>query len=149
MMLYYLMTPVLQEDAIIDLTSNSERFRAFFLEQEGSNKFLRFSKIQFKAQEGYTPDNINTVDYLEASIGVPVFSAAFANALSSVLEKDMELFPCEVDCMGTNYSFYVGRILTYSHLVDLETSEYRLLTDGRRVLRLPKYKREVIDNFLI
>jgi hypothetical protein len=139
-MLYALATPVTREDAVIDLVSNSDRFHAFFQNGGSDSKFMQFAIIKFKAQRGYSLANITKADYLESSMGIPVVSKAFINALSHIIEKDIVFYPCEVDCGGIILPFYVGKILTYTHLVNPKTSEFRKLTDGREVLRFPKYE---------
>lgn len=148
-MLYSLTGTVLKENAIIDLVSNANRFYAFFLAGAGDDKFLQFSTIQFSAQEGYRPSMLSTADYLGASIGVPIVSKIFVDAVGETIQKDITFYPCEVNCAGTVFSFYVGRILTFAQLVNVEISDFRQLTDGRKVLRTPRYNVAAEQYFFI
>lgn len=148
-MLYHLTSNVLKEDAILDLLSNANRFHAFFIAGDGDDKFLRFTPIRFQAQAGYTLSNLNEADYLEASIGVPIVSKAFVDILGAVVKNDIAFYPCEVDCEGVATIFYVGKILTYAHLVNADISDFRQLTDGRKVLRFPKYNVSTDKKFFI
>jgi hypothetical protein len=148
-MLYSLAGTVLKGNAIIDLASNANRFHAFFLAGTGDDKFLQFTSIQFKAQEDYTSSLLSTADYLEASIGVPIVSKAVVDAVGEAIQKDITFYPCEVRCAGTVFPFYVGRILTYAQLVDAEISDFRQLTDGRQVLRTPRYHVAAEPDFFI
>ncbi|HEX8327639.1 MAG TPA: hypothetical protein VF629_08865 [Hymenobacter sp.] len=148
-MLYSLTGNVSKETAIVDLVSNANRFHAFFLAGAGDDKFLQFTSIQFNAQEGYSPSVLSTADYLEASIGVPIVSKTFTDTLGDAMRNDIAFYPCEVNCAGTVFPFYVGKILTYAQLVNVEISDFRQLTDGRKVLRFPRYNTVAEKDFFI
>ena len=148
-MLYSLTGSVLKGNAIIDLVSNANRFHAFFLAGDSNSEFIRFTPIRFKAQAGYTLSNLNETDYLEASIGVPIVSKAFVDSLGAAIKNDIAFYPCEVDCEGRTTTFYVGKILTYAQLVNVEISDFRQLTDGRKVLKFPRYNASADEGFFI
>lgn len=148
-MVYALATPFLREDAVIDLVSNADRFHAFFLGTGNNDKFLKYSSIRFRAQAGYTAPDMLTADYLDASIGVPVFSQRFREALGELVAADVQLVPCEVLCGSEVFTFYVGRIITYLPFVDEAASSYRQLTDGRKILQRPHYKTDIATDFYL
>ena len=148
-MIYELTSTVLRENAIVDLTSGGERFAKFFLDDDGKGDFIKFTKIKFKAQQGYAVSDMLTEDYLEASIGVPLFSHKFKASIEERLKNEVQLYPCEVYCRGQIFDFYVGKILAVTTFVDVENSIYRKLTDGRDVLSICKYKPSFSDDLYI
>jgi hypothetical protein len=148
-MLYALTSNILKENAILDLLSNANRFHSFFLAGDGDDKFIRFTPIRFEAQAGYTLSTLNEADYLEASIGVPIVSKSFIDSLGEIVKNDIAFYPCEVDCEGVKTTFYVGRILTYARLINADISDFRQLTDGRKVLKYPRYNASADKEFFI
>lgn len=152
-MLYELRTNILNELAIVDLSSIKEKdyseYYNYFIEGFNDREFLTHKKLVFTAQQGYNSDNIEKIDYLKCSSPVPIFSQRFVEALQDNLEQDIEFIPCKVICNNISYDFYVGRILKFLPLIDKEKSEYYELSEGEKIIDIPVFSSSVNTDFYI
>lgn len=147
-MLYVPTSPILRSDAIVDLVGSADRFHSFFLAGGNNEKFMQYTKIQFAAQDGYSDEDLKSIDFIESSIGAPIFSPKFKQLVNGKYNNSLELYPCEIIKSKIVYNFYVGKIIQYENLIDVEKSRFRKLTDGRDVLMSPIYK-EYVGNFFM
>lgn len=152
-MLYELRTSILNELAIVDLSSIKEKdyeeYYNYFIEGLNDRKFLEHQKLVFTAQQGYNSNNIEKIDYLKCSSSVPIFSQQFVEILQDKLRQDMEFIPCKVICDNISYDFYVGRILNFIQLIDKEKSEYYELSEGEKIMDIPVFSSSVNTDFYI
>ncbi|MWP50398.1 MULTISPECIES: hypothetical protein [unclassified Gilliamella] len=152
-MLYELRTSILNEFAIVDLSSIKEKYYEkyynYFIEGFNDRRFLEHKKLVFTAQQGYNSNNIVKIDYLKCSSPVPIFSQRFVKTLHNKLSQDIEFIPCKVICNNIIYDFYVGRILNFIQLIDKEKSEYYELSEGEKIIDIPVYSSSVNMDFYI
>ena len=71
------------------------------------------------------------------------------NILKYYAYDDIIFYPCNVKCDGEIFDFFVGKILTYSNIVDEENSKYGELTDGSPILYNAVYMKDNKGNILI
>lgn len=135
--------------AIIDMEKFLKQYYDFFIKKEGNGKFLDYVTLSFKAQEGYSTDNIVKEDFLKCTIPIPIFSERFFNLAKEVMKGDLDFFRCNVICEQQTFPFYIGRILTQDFIVDESKSEYRKLRDGDNVLSRVVYHENDESNFFI
>ena len=147
---YELFTTVWHPDAMIDISDNDHHIFDFFISCTGNGKFLESARLTAKAQEGYTRNNITTTDYLEASIGVPVFSERFVDTLGEQVKEDVDFFECFVQCNREEFLFYVGKVKRIiSNLIDQENSLYMTLTDGEQILKRAIFIEQIDTPFFL
>lgn len=149
MKVYNLLTTVNHSLAIIDVKDGSGRIFDYFILNEGDGRFLDFTRPVAIAQSGYTPSNITGTDFINASIGIPVFSARFKEQMEEELRNDLQFVECTVKCQNQDFVFYMGKITTFVDLVDRDRSAYYTLTDGTRELTEAVYLEEFEQPFLI
>ena len=148
-MIYSLITSVLRPDALVDISSNAERFHGLFVALNGNDKFLSYSRIVFTAQNGYTDKDLMELDYLSSSLGIPIFSKKFVDLVGEILSEDASFYKCIVRNKENEYDYFVCNIEKKESLVDIDNSEYRILTDGRKVIKKPVFIRRQKDDFFI
>lgn len=149
MPVFTLYTTVNHSLAIADIKDGSGRIFNYFIPGEGDGKFLQFARPLAIAQSGYTPATILTTDYINASIGIPIFSQPFKDALEADLANDLELIACTIKCRDQELTYYMGKIKTRLALVDEARSQYRQLTDGTPVLTKAVYYENFEQPFFI
>ena len=142
-MLFILNSTIFSPYALIDIEKFRKIYYDFFIKLEGDGKFLNFTTIKFKAQEGFTKNNIREEDFLNCSTPLPVFSERFVRSVSKELVNDLQFYPCTVVCDGNNYNFFIGKILRYELLINEELSDYRLLCDGTKIISRVKYNEKI------
>ena len=149
MKVYNLLTTVNHSLAIIDFKDGSGRIFDYFILNEGDGRFLNFTRPVALAQSGYTPSNITGTDFINANIGIPVFSARFKEQMEEELRNNLQFVECTVKCQNQDFLFYMGKINTFIDLVDKERSAYRTLTDGTPILSRTVYLEEFEQPFLM
>jgi hypothetical protein len=132
--------------AIIDMEKFNRKYYEFFIEQKGDGKFLNYTTVKFKAQEGYTVDNIEMEDFINCTTPIPIFSEHFVNSVSKYLADDISFYPCIIICEGKIFTFYIGKILKNGSIVNEELSEYRQLRDGSNVIHRIKYNENLTND---
>lgn len=73
-------------------------------------------------QDGVKASALPKLDYLPSFGGVPLFSAAFVDALGEQLKDEAEFHPCTVICEQAPYAFFVARLLRRVQLLDYPAS---------------------------
>lgn len=130
--------------------SIGQRLNAYFVHGTDDGAFLRHTAVVAQADDGLTPERLRSADYLRTTSLVPIFSAAFVEALAADLAADLDFHPCVVRCAGVGLeTFFVARTKTLLPLVDAARSAYRPLTDGSPMLVRPTFHEGLADRFLI
>ena len=104
--------------------------------------------MDFFAGDGYTLDNIKKTDYIDCPSAL-LFSKRFVQKVGNILEKELQFFPCNLVCQNNNFEWYAAKIIRSIPIVDKEASIYRTLTDGTRMLKLAKYRKDMKESFFI
>lgn len=149
MKVYNLFTTVHSSLAIVDIKDGSSRIFDFFLLNQDDGNLPHFTIPLAIAQKGYTPANIVTTDYLNASLGIPIFSARFKQEMEAELTGDLKFFECLIKCYHEEHRFFMGKIKTHIALVDRERSSFRKSSDGSSRLAKAVYLEEFEKPFLI
>lgn len=149
MKLYSLLTTVNHPEAMVDLRDGSNRIFNCFVTGSGSCDFLKFTTPVGVAQEGYTSGNIVGTDFLQASIGVPVFSETFKRKVGTTLSGELELHECKIIAGQKEFTFHLGRIKVLADLIDRARSRFRTLHDGTPLLSGAVYREGLGADFFI
>lgn len=149
MQLFRFESRVAADGDTFNLADPKGRVSSFFIWNEGTDKPFLFSKPKAVAQPRIRFAEVVVSDYLEANIGVPIFSERTRQVLASALSNDMAFYECSVECEGKALSFYLGKVLRYLPLVDEAKSEFRVLTDGQKVLSIAAYRSDNLPEFYI
>ncbi|WAH58658.1 DUF1629 domain-containing protein [Pseudomonas sp.] len=132
---------------LISLPDSRGRLSKFFIWNEIDGKFLNFTVPRGEAQADVIPRRLQTVDYLESDIGIPIFSQKARDRLLEVAPGEVEFYECVVVCKGKEYSFFLGKILKYQPLIDEQRSTFRLLAEGERLLDEAVYQDAKVTDF--
>lgn len=149
MKLYSLLTTVNHPEAMVDLKDGSNRIFDCFVTGARPCDFLKYTKPTGVAQSGYTRENIAGTDFLQASIGVPIFSETFRQKLGATLADELELHECQIVVGREELTFHLGRVKVLADLIDRARSRFRSLTDGTPVLTGAVYREEPGADFFI
>ncbi|TVZ41659.1 hypothetical protein P886_1007 [Alteromonadaceae bacterium 2753L.S.0a.02] len=121
-MIYFPRVKLNKDYINVEFTRDEDALCDFFVESITSTLP---ENIIFKTQKGITAKNINSLDYLEVYLNIPLFSERFVGACDDLLKGDMEFYTCKVDCDGREYSWFVGKSLVVADLVNSEASSFR------------------------
>lgn len=149
MKLYSLLTTVNHPEAMVDLKDGANRIFNCFVAANGPCDFLKFTKPVGVAQEGYTSENIVGTDFLQASIGVPIFSETFKQKLGATLSDELELHECQIVAGREEFTFHLGRVKALADLIDRARSRFRTLHNGTPILSKAVYREGLGADFYI
>lgn len=124
---------------LISLPDSKGRLSSFFIWNKGDGKSLKFKVPCGYAQADVICGKLQVVDYLDADIGIPIFSKKAKEKLLAVAPDEIEFYECVVVCGGKEYSFFLGKALKYLPLIDVERSTFRVLAEGERLLVQAEY----------
>jgi hypothetical protein len=148
-MLYELCPLLFSPYALIDMEKFNKKYYEYFVLNNGDGKFLNYTTINFKAQEGYNKNNIIEEDFLDCSTPMPIFSKHFINILENKFIGEMDFIKCNVKCEETIFEYYIGKIIKTKELVDKENTEYRELSDGSKAISIIKYNKKILEEDFI
>lgn len=149
MKLYRLESRVAAGGDVVNLADPKGRISSFFIWGEGEDKPFRFFKPKAVAQSRVQFADIASADYVQANIGVPIFSENARTVLKAAFPNDLAFYECVVDCRGHMVPFYLGKVLRYLPLVDEAHSEFRTLSEDERVLTRAVYLADGLPIFSI
>jgi hypothetical protein len=109
----------------------------------------RYSVPTADAQSRIRLQDVLEADYLQAAIGVPLFSERARDVLSDALRDEMRFYECSVRCQGRDVRFFLGKVLVCVALVDAARSGFRTLSGGEQVLTRAVYRTSVADDFAV
>lgn len=127
---------------------SADEIFSFFKLNIGDEEKINRRKLDFVAGSGYTLENIVKTDYIYSPSAL-LFSKRFVERVENVLKKEMQFFPCKVICQDASLDWYAAKIICCMPLVDKEASTYRTLTDGEKVLKSVKYRKDITKPFYI
>lgn len=128
-----------------DSTGEIRGWPALFEASAGDDR----ARFQARAQAGYTRETLAHTDFVNASMGVPIFSARVVEKIGKALGADATGFPCTITCQGERFGFFAARAEARTNLIDESRSLFRQLTDGSRSLPKSAYWSEFDREFLL
>lgn len=137
------------QGALVDVKDTKGRLFSYFILNEGGNKFLKYTKPYGEAQEEITLDNLRFADYLPLNIGIPVFSKRVIEVLKKEVINEIYSYECVVNCEGQEHTFYMCFINKYLDLIDIEKSDFSVLSDGSPILSKAIYKKDNQSDFYL
>lgn len=149
MKLYGLEATVSAAGDIVNLADGKGRIAAYFIWNEGNDKAFQFSKPRADAQGRVKLKDLLAADYLQANIGVPIFSAKGKNILASSIPDHVRFYECLVSCEGQEQVFFLCKVLSYLPLVDKQRSSFRTLSEGEKILTQAVYRDDIEQEFFI
>lgn len=149
MKLYRLDSTVQARGDLFELRNPQGRIFDFFILNQGSDASLQFSKPRAQAQSRIRLHDVLRSDYLNAVIGVPIFSERARAVLSEAFPDELKFYECAVECQGQELGFFLAKALLYLPLMDKEKTTYRTLTDGEQIPHEVVYRSEFEREFAI
>lgn len=120
----------------------------YFKLNSGEEASIKKRDLTFVAGKGYTLSNIGDTDFISCPIAL-LFSEKFVAALESYLKDDLQFIPCKLLCENNSIRWYAARIKRRIPVIDEELSVYRKLVDGKKVIKFPRYRKDVETPFYI
>ena len=148
MAFFSLASPANKSGDIFDLKDGKSRLLMYFTLPAGDGKFLQFTRPQAIAQELVKHEDVIAADYLEAQIGIPIFSAKAKLVFEATLPGAMDFFACDVHCDGQIDEFFLAKVNVYLPIIDPERTEFRLVGSHRLIVKAA-YKAANGDDFAI
>lgn len=88
-----------------------DRIEAFFVSGEDPPGTAFRPPLEGTLQPGVRAPMLHRLDYLPSFCGIPMFSAAFVQAMGDVLRNEVELHPCSVLSEDRPYDGYIAWLL--------------------------------------
>ena len=127
----------------------SGRLMNYFVRDIGDGKFLRFTRLQAKAQELLTSDVMKSADFIDADISIPIFSIKAAEMLMAEIPEQCEFYPLFIDVRGEEVEFRLCKIKVYTNLINAERSSWVTLSEDTRLIDQPVFFSSFKHPFLI
>ena len=113
----------------------ADRLFGYFISDTLDGKFLEYTTPIGVAQEDMKESDLDKLDYLDAVIGIPIFSEKVVDKFSLLLAHEVKFYPIEIKCKSKTKTFFLTKIIRYEAWIDHDKSEYRTLFDGSKLLR--------------
>lgn len=146
--LYRIGTTINHPDDMAGFAKDDKDIYAFFKLNKGEEERIRKRDLRFIAGKGYNLSNINETDFIKSSTAL-LFSKRFYEKLGAKLEQEMLFIPCKLMCENTVIDWYAVRIKNRAQIIDEEASIYRTLSDGQKIIKFARYKKDVSTPFYI
>ena len=121
---------------------------SFFILDIGNEEKIKRRRLEFVAGTGYTLENIEKTDYIFCPSAL-LFSKRFVEKIGNLLREEMKFFSCRLVCQDVSLEWYAAKIILRIPIIDKEASTYRTLSDGERVLKFIKFRRDIEEEFFI
>ena len=121
---------------------------AFFRLDIGNEEKIKRRRLEFVAGTGYTLENIEKTDYIFCPSAL-LFSKRFVEKIGNLLREEMKFFSCRLVCQDVSLEWYAAKIILSIPIIDKEASTYRTLSDGERMLKFIKFRRDIEEEFFI
>lgn len=128
--------------------SDSQRYWKFFVENEDII-LPHYVNPLLIAEKGYTQQQIQTLDFLNCILPIPLFSERFVEKNSDILKNEILFFPCKIKKEKDITEFFLGRILRSGDILDVQHSGSRRLMDGTQIPDIPFMYRIEAEDFYI
>jgi hypothetical protein len=149
MKLYGLESTVNSSGDVVELLDSKGRLSSYFIWGRGDGRFLQFSSPSGRTQTKMHFSDVINSDFLEANIGIPIFSKKAQEILSKKLGNEVEFHACKIECEGNSVVFYLCNVLKMSSLIDENRTSFRNLPEGDRIITQAIYQDDVKDDFYI
>ncbi len=146
----YKITTTLEDhpDFTARLRKRTDEIYSFFSFNQGDVEKMKRRRIDFVAGSGYTLENIEKTDYINCSPPL-LFSKKFVETIGNELGEEVEFFPCNLICQQANLNWYAARIMRKIPIIDKESSKYSILSEGEKVIRIARYRKDIEERFFI
>ena len=133
---YHVISGLKKPETLIEFEGQGRVARLFnyFISNSNDGKFLKYTTPVGIAQEDMRESDLEKLDYLDAVIGIPIFSERFVETLGSLLAQEAEFHPAEIICKRKTKTFYLTRIIRFEEWIDRDKSDYVTLDDGVKIL---------------
>lgn len=101
------------ELSIIDIKDGNSHIFNYFINDKEDGDFLKHTIIRGFSQKGNSDTSLLSLDFLEASINIPIFSVRFKDYFEDILRDEVQFFPIEIFLNNQSYSFYLCKIKKY------------------------------------
>lgn len=128
--------------------ADSERYWKYFILNEDVVRAEYINPLLL-ASSGYSERQIDSFDFLNCVIPIPIFSERFVEKNAVILENDIKFLPCRVSGGHGITTFYMGRVLKHDSIIDADRTGKRVLTDGTCVPDEPYIYKNTEDNFFM
>lgn len=144
--LYRIDSAIVHPDNYVKYKKDPKELRKFFgLGKGDAEKILRM-KIFFDAGEAYDASNIILTDYINSPVA-PLFSKRAVEIIKDRVCDEALFVPVMIRCSGECYEWYACRIDKRVKLINEETSVFRELTDGTKIISLARYRTDIEEDF--
>ena len=115
---------------------------SFFILDIGNEEKIKRRRLEFVAGTGYTLENIEKTDYIFCPSAL-LFSKRFVEKIGNLLREEMKFFSCRLVCQDVSLEWYAAKIILRIPIT------YRTLSDGERMLKFIKFRRDIEEEFFI
>ncbi len=143
------LTSSTQRGDLVDFRDAKGRLAGYFIWHTNDGKFLNFTTPRGIAQDGIALADVAGADYLDLSIGIPIFSPRAVALFRRSAADEMTFHSCVIACEGQEFPFFLARINKRVALVDKARSTFRSLADGEQMLSGAVYHSTFDEDFLI
>ena len=119
---------------IITLRDNTNRLSGYFISNRNDGKFLQHVKLQAEAQENLPSVEILKSDFLQATIGIPLFSQKARDVFTREIPEALEFHLIEIRADGHTHAFYLAKVMMSADIIDGDKSTYLTLSGGVRLI---------------
>ena len=146
--LFQINTTLNHPDNMAGFMKNGHEIFNYFRLDKGEEESIKRRRLDFVAGTGYTLKNIKKTDYIESPCAL-LFSKQFVEKVGNELKEELQFLPCNLICENVNLEWYAAKILKKIPIIDKENSTYRTLTDGEKILKFAKFRKDIEEIFFV
>lgn len=146
--LYKITTTISHPDFMAGFKKDADEIFSFFRLDIGDEEKIKRRRLEFVAGGGYKLENIAKTDYIDCPSAL-LFSKRFVEKAGDVLRNELQFFPCKLICQDIDFDWYATKITRSISMIDKEASIYRTLSDGEKMLKFVKYRKDIEEQFFI
>lgn len=146
--LYRISTVINHPDNMAGFYKDEKEIYEFFKLNSGEEESIKKRDLTFVAGKGYTLSNIADTDFISCPIAL-LFSEKFVTSLGAYLKDNLQFILCKLLCGNNSIRWYAARIKRRISVIDEELSVYRKLVDGQKIIKFPRYRKNVETPFYI
>ena len=103
---------------------------------DDKEELLQYSPVLI-ADNRFTLESIQKLDYLESFLPAPIFSERAKKRIEQIVEDDVIFYPCKINLKGELLQFYLAKIFRKLPILDVENSPFRTLSNGKKIPTYP------------
>jgi len=135
--MYKLQTLKTGFDQVVDFSKYREDYYLYFVQGHKEGIKSEYFNLVLEAQSGFSSEQLESLDYIQCSSPIPIFSKKFVVLFEEQFKGVMEFHPCIIKYEHRDYNFFMGDIQNKENIINESLSGVFTLSDGSSMIDEP------------